>query len=170
MAVDRTYRSQDFIAQYLDTDGDDTGTKNAIGDYSSTADIFYFEPTRRAEIARMVIHIRDDGSWRHERYGGISGGLTNGVRIRVSDDDGVVINLDGGVAIKTNASWGRVCYDVRIDTVGAGQTMLSSRWTFMKSGIPIALDPDRGEKLEVVLNDDLSALEEHYFMVQGRYA
>lgn len=161
-------RLEDFIAQMLDDDGDGTGETNASANYSSAEEIFFFKPTRHALIARMIVHVRDGGAWRAERYGSI-GTLSTGVGVRVSNDDGVVINLDGGERIKSNAAWGHVCYDIRIETIGPGETFMSVRWTFEKSGIPLALDPDRGEKLEVTLNDNLSQLSEHHFMIQGRY-
>ena len=41
------------------------------------------------------------------------------------------------------------------------------RWTFAKSGAPIRLDGAKNARLEVLLNDDLTGLVDHHFVVQG---
>jgi hypothetical protein len=51
----------------------------------------------------------------------------------------------------------------------AGDEMLQVRWTFAKSGAQLRLNGNNNERLEVVLDDDLDGLIEHYFMVQGVY-
>lgn len=161
-----------YLYRFLDTDGDGTGTKNAIGDYSDTGDgetIFYIAPPENQvyEIARILPSVKDAGSFDSGNYGnGIS--LSNGVVIRVSDADGVLVDLTDGNPIITNADWATLCYDVDISSFGSGNEYLHARWTFSKAGQPIKLYGDAGHKLEVVLHDDFSDLVSHYFMVQGK--
>jgi hypothetical protein len=158
-----------IINRYLDTNGDGTGTKNANGNYSSVADIFYIQPPAgsRYEINRMIVTVQDTGAQRAEYYGALGTALTNGITVREQNDDGTFNNLTDGITIKTNAGWGSICYDVDLKSWGAGDSMLLVRWTFRNAGDPIQLNGNSNDRLEVVLNDDLSGLVAHYFMVQG---
>ena len=161
-----------YLYRFLDTDGDGTGTKTAVGDYSddpgSGVEIFYIAPPANTvyEIARIIPHVVDAGTFDSGSYGnGID--LTNGIVIRISDSSGVLVDLTDDLPVITNTDWGRLCYDVTRSTFGTGNEYLHARWTFAKSGQPVRLVGDSGHKLEVVLNDDFSDLVEQYFMVQG---
>ena len=161
------------IFQYLASTGKgaSTGGTNAIGDYStgtgSSGETFIIQPPADEDwrIERMMIHIQDTGVFAAEEYGSTSA-LTNGVAVRVETDTGTVYDLTD-VTVKTNAQWGRQCYDTRIDTWGAGDEFLSARWTFGKAGYPIRLDGTNGERLAVYLQDDMSNLVAHSFFVNG---
>ncbi len=83
------------------------------------------------------------------------------------DAGGVVKDLTDGLPIKSNAAWGRVCYDIDISTFGTGDNFVECRWTFAKSGKFLELNGQAGEWLEAYLSDDLSGLVSHTFMVQG---
>lgn len=168
-----------IFTRHLDTDGDGTGTKNAIGDYSSTEEIFYIQPssTQVFRITRMMVLVRGDkNSFYTDSYGSRTS-LTNGIVVRTHDDSGILINLTDNVPVKTNGNWGRFCYDSEVYPANTGNTdtYLRVRWTFEKSGYPIRLDGSNNERLEVVLNDDFSLnsggsnseLVEHYFVAQG---
>lgn len=163
-----TGQTRQSLSRFLDLDGDGTGTKNAIGDYS-TADTLYIQPAAGTvyRIERMLVSIEDGVGMRAERYGGLAAALTNGVTVRVADDSGTILDLTDGLPIKSNAGWGSYCYDVDIKAWGAGNELLLVRWTFAKAGVPLRLDGDNNERLEVILNDDMTGLVSHYFMVQG---
>ncbi len=158
-----------IINQYLDTNGDGTGTIDAIGDYSSAEEIFYIEPavTEKFLLTRLIVTVEDGQGMRAERYGALASALTNGITVRVSNDSGVIVSLDGGVPVKANAEWGRLCYDVDVKSWGAGNELLLVRWTFEKTGDVLTIDGGLDHKLEVVLNDDFTGLVHQYFMVQG---
>ena len=153
------------IYQYLATS---TGGTNAIADYS-TGMSFAITPTSTQDfrIERMMIHIQDTGAFAAEEYGNLGSALTNGVKIRVMNSTGVKYDLTGDLPVKTNAQWGRQCYDVRIDTWGVGDEFLSARWTFSKGGYPLRLDGTKGEYLEAYLTDTCTGLNEHNFYVNG---
>ncbi len=153
------------IYEYLDTNGDGTGTINVNGDYSSAAEDFYYQATVTSNIARLIVIIEDSGSFTAENYGGIST-LSNGMRLFLEDSDSnSEIALDGGSAIKSNAHWGGLCYDVDRKSWGAGNDFLLVRFSFDKAGACLCLDA--GEKIILRANDDLSGLILHQFMIQG---
>jgi hypothetical protein len=151
--------------QHLDTNGDGTGTLNANVNGTTPVE-FYIEAADNdvLELHRIIIHIADNGSIQPHTYGALAA-LTNGVKVTVVDADDNV--LQGGViTVKANAEWGRVCFDVEIQDRGAGSDgYVNVRWTFAKAGVPLRLRD--GEKFVVTIQDDLTGLLEHYFMVQG---
>lgn len=165
------------IYQYLATS---TGGINAVGDYSTGAGgssgmSFYIKPTSTQDfrIERMMVHVQDTGAFAAEEYGAMTA-LTNGVQVRVRTStgtpgalDGITHDLTGTLPVKTNAQWGRQCYDVRVDTWAAGDEFLSARWTFSKGGYPLRLDGTLGQYLEVHLQDSTTGLNEHNFYVNG---
>lgn len=168
----RSIRVDQAIFRYLDTIGDGSGTKRAIGDYSVGATQFGHNAvggaaTGRVDIHRLMVFIRDSGNFRADTYGALPT-LTNGIEIEVQDRQGkVLVDLTDGVPIKSNAQWSRVCFDSLLQNYGAapGDSYVSVRWTFTRSGSPLALKS--GDRFIVKLNDDLTGLIDHTFMVQG---
>jgi len=79
----------------------------------------------------------------------------------------VLCNLSDNDPVKSNAHWGRHCYDIDVKSWGNTPTneLLVGRWTFEKCGQPVVLQPD--EKIKIVLNDDLTGLIAHHFQIQG---
>jgi hypothetical protein len=158
-----------YLYRNLDTNGDGTGSKDATGDYSSTAAVFYIQPPTEKIylIERMIVHVEDSGSFDSGAYGnGIT--LTNGIVVRISDDSGVIVDLTDGMPILSNGSWVRQCYDVQVHPFGSGNEHMGVRWTFRKAGQPLKLVGEKTQKLEIVLNDNFSGLVGHQFQIQGR--
>ena len=161
------------IYQFLATTGKGASTDgtNAIFDYStsggSSGEIFKIQPPAGEAyfINRLMVHIQDDGAFSAGEYGSTAA-LTNGVQVRVQTDTGTLHDLTD-VTVKTNAQWGRQCYDTRVDEWGAGDEFLSARWSFVKNGYPIRLNGDNNERLEVYLQDDMTDLVAHNFYVNG---
>ena len=160
---------------YLDTNGDGTGTKNAVGDYSSAAELFKVTAnsadrtearTDTLRIHRMMVSIEDATAPDADGYGGGSA-LTNGVTIGIYNNSDVLrVNLTDGITIKTNAEWGRLAGpDAVPQTYGTGINYVTVRWSFDKFGGPIELKG--GESLGVSLNDSFTFLTGHYFVAQG---
>ncbi len=166
----RKKRAQALLFRLLDTNGDGTGTKAVTGNHSGAAEIYYIQPPagKTFIIARMLVSIEDTASMRADRYGDLGAALTNGLVLRVQDDNGTIIDLTDGLPIQTNAHWGRFCYDVDIKTWGAGNELLVARWTFAKAGVEgIVLRGSKNERLELVANDDFTGLINHAFYVNG---
>lgn len=159
-----------IISRFLDTDGDGTGTKNANGNYSGAAEEFFIAPDEGEDwtITRMLVNIADEAVMQAEEYGNLGAALTNGVKVEVHNDSGLVYSLtDPNYPVKTNAGWAAYMFDVHLLTWGSGDELLNGRWTFAKSGVPVRLRSRFGEKLVVTVNDNLTGLLNHQFLVQG---
>jgi hypothetical protein len=158
-----------IFVRYVDTIGDGSGDKQAIGDYSGTSEtVFKFAPGagQVARVHRLMLQVEDVGTFDSAKYGnGIT--LANGISIATHDSTSELIDLTDGLPIKTNADWGRICYDVSVLTFGQGNEHLIARWTFSKAGAPLRLDGDLGQYLGITLSDDFSGLVAHTFCLQG---
>ena len=157
-----------LLYQYLDVDGDGTGVFNAVGNYAAAAEDFYIQPPVDTlyVIHRMIIHIHDGAAFSAEKYGALAV-LTNGVSVTVKQVSPAVdlVDLTAREPIVSNAEWGALCFDVDLASYGQGDVYLNVRWTFSKAGQPIVLNDN--QRLAVTVNDDLTGLIGHKFMVQG---
>lgn len=158
-----------MFTRFLDTNGDGSGTKNANVDGSGTPQVFKIVPTRSIAIARMIVHIEDAGAIAGGNYGAVAA-LANGVEVGIYtvDGDALVTDLLDGLDVQTNAQWARFCYDVSNITFASGNNYVNVRWTFAKSGAAVNVTPDK--YFAVTVNDNLTGLVDHTFIVQGRYA
>jgi len=93
--------------------------------------------------------------------------VANGVRLYVANDQGELNDLMDGGAITTSAEWAEYCFDANSKAWGAGNEFLTVRWTFTKAGVPIRLDGNKRERLAILIQDDLTGLAAHEFVVQG---
>lgn len=160
------------LFRYLDTNGDGTGTKQAIQNYSAAGlgpKTFYIKPPTGLiyVINRMVVYWQDAISWRSDHYGKLGAALTKGIRVYIRSDKADPIELTDGLPIKTNGNWKRLCHDAPESGYGAGDDDTSARWTFRHSGRPLVLRGDRGDRMDIDINDNLSGLSDQTFMVQG---
>lgn len=130
--------------------------------------LFYLLPAAGETffVTRILMNLRDSAV-NADDYGAISGGLTNGITVKVFQGSTEIADLTDGVAIQTSGDWARVCYDSNIYTWGAGDVFQGARWTFEKHGESLRLDGSQSEKLVVTCNDDLDGLVNHYFVAQG---
>ena len=158
------------IFQLLSSNGDGTGTTNAIGDYSSTPlslRLQLNEP-ELVKIRRMIVKVQDDGTFDAELYGnGIT--LTNGIRMYHRNKTNDILEEITAFPIKSTGDWAGHCYDVNHFTFGTGDEIISVRWTFANSGLDLIVNFAEGEYIEILLNDDFTGLVEHKFQVQGYY-
>ena len=117
-------------------------------------------------ISRIIVSIIDT-KFSAQDYG-TPGPLTNGITLKHhNDDDSVKLDFLDGETIKTTSAWSAECHDATLKTWGAGQELISVRWTFTKDdkGDPVILFP--GEYLELTSNDDMSHLIDHRVKVRG---
>ena len=154
---------------YLKDESDGT-TIQANGNYATVPAKFSIQcPTDSDdsyEINRVIIFIKDTQGIDADKYGnGIT--LANGIEVEHIASDGATVkdDLTGGLPIKSNGDWARLCYDVQLLEFGTGNEIVSVRWTLEKTGKPLILGP--GEYLRFTLSDDFSGLIEHTFNVQG---
>jgi hypothetical protein len=154
--------------RFLSDDGTTTGEKNIVGDYSSASETFYVQADIGTffVLSRIIVSIEDSGSFDSGRYGN-GGTLTNGIQIKVSRPNSTDSDLTDGLPVFTNGQWAKLCHDVDLKNFGAGNEWLTVRWTLKHCGIPIVLNGDENEALQVIVNDDFTHLISHRFMVQG---
>lgn len=160
---------QEQIYQLLSTNGDGTGDVLAIGDYSSEmVEFFVTNPSRSLHISTMTIVIRDVGLFAQDRYGTLVE-LTKGIRVNIKNDKSeIILDMTGGIAIKSNAAWSIMAFDTSPLPQGPGDGFFSVRWAFNReSGSDIILLP--GHRLSVELNDSFIGLIIHIFFVHGTF-
>lgn len=158
------------IFKLLSSNGDGTGTTNAIGDYSVTPLSLKYGPssTEDVEIGRMIVKIEDAGTFDADKYGN-NITLTNGIRCYVKDSSDAVIEEITAFPIISSGDWAGHCHDVTLHSFGTGNNVLTVRWTFSRSGHPIELHLTNGQYFEIYLNDDFTGLIEHRFQIQGYF-
>ena len=143
---------------------------NMAVDGSGTPVIFAVNPlpNQSGDMVRVICSITDNSDMDFESFGGISGGLTNGVVLRVNNGDGTYRNIAN---FKTNGAIELYAYDARYFTNNGGGTRgFSARMSWGsqgKHGAVIRLDGSLGEALEMVVQDDLTPLIAHYWIAQG---
>lgn len=145
------------------------GSNNINVDASATAQYAFIKPEigETYKLHRVIISIGDTAGMLADEYGNLGAALTNGISLKRYRDGVEKQDYMDGVPIKTNAAWGALCYDVDLKTWGAGPELLVVRWTFSKSGSPITLKGRKLDELRLEVNDDLSGLTDHRFMIQG---
>ena len=158
-----------MLIKHLDSNGDGTGAINFISDYSSVQGIAKIAPPANKiyRIARFLIEIEDTGGMQAQEYGNLGGPLTNGVATGVSKSEKELLRITENHAIKTNAQWAMLCYDVDVKSWGAGNDLLAARFTFKKFGEPLTLNGRSGDYLWVTFDDNLVGLITHHFVAQG---
>lgn len=159
-----------LLTQYLDLDGDGTGTTNAVGDYT-TPDDFYLEvqtdaPSPILDIYTLLVTIKDATGFTAEKYGDLTA-LTNGITLDHKDGAAVIHDFTP-VAIKTNGDWLSYVYDSKVILWGAANDILTVKWDFTeKTGRPLRLI--EGESLVATLSDNMTGLITQTFLARGHY-
>ena len=145
-------------------------TTNMAVDGSSTTQIFQIGPTGPGstaitDVTRIIGHMLDSTAMDDGKFGGMSA-LTNGIVLR--KNDGVITNLWNA---KTNADLALLCYEFSYsDKAPGGQFGCSFRNTYAgqgNHGVVIELLP--GEFLELLVQDDLTDLDEFTMLAQGHF-
>lgn len=121
-------------------------------------------------ITRLVVHYEDNGTWSSEKFGSIAGGLTNGIKVAIQNAAGDTdkVLLTSLHTVKANSNWSGVCYDSKIESVGAGNSFLSARWSFFKDTEGAGLYLHSDDRLAFIVDDDLSSLVEMSVHVRGQ--
>ena len=121
-------------------------------------------PGERFQITRLLITMLDQTAMDLAKFGGITA-LTNGVVIRGF--------IDGAYRTYThwqaNSDLADDMYDVNFpDKAPAGFYSLAGRWTFTNGQFVVDLDGDNNDYLEVLIQDDLTDLDDFNIKGQGR--
>lgn len=179
------------LTRYLSDDGTEMGLKNVNLNYLPPAGgigptPYFIQPPQGQVyvVERLTVTIVFTlGNDRADNYGGIVGGLANGMLMAVQSFDGAaatdIVDLLDGIPVLSHGGWGGVCWDVLnpLPSPGAGNdSTFMARWSFFKAGQPIRLrgqrnalptTADPAERLTLVGRDDLTTLVAHRFMAQG---
>lgn len=178
MALQAPPTAQKLVGRFLSIGNSGVSDdKNLIGDYSDAGlgitEAWVQPPDGCVWVVnRMMINIRDTGSFDADNYGN-NITLTNGIAMKVMGPDpdnpeGPEIEyLDAAdkEPILTNAGWGILCYDIKISSFGSGDEYLHGRWTFARYGKPLVLST--GVRFVMYLHDDFSGLVNHTFLMEG---
>lgn len=118
------------------------------------------------DIVRIIGQIIDSTSMDDTTFGGIVGGLTNGCVLRY--EDGEEKNIFN---IKTNGEIALRMYDTAYaDKRPSGSFGFKFRRTFGgqgKNGVVIRLTAIHGDSLKLIIQDDLTGLDDFYIVAQG---
>ncbi len=122
--------------------------------------------SRPAAIARTLWSILDAGPTANT-FGGIAGGITNGLLIELVDNADVVqFDFFDGETVKKNHQFGLLAGVDWVVLAGPGDAF-TVRWTLAKAGKELRLPP--GFKLRVTVQDDLTPIDSMTVMLQGYY-
>ncbi len=161
----RFVRPTDFIMEFFRNGG---GSMEMAVDGSITPVEFEWkneEPIKNAVCARLLWDILD-GSPTTTKFGGIIGGLTNGVLMQLVDAaDAVVLDFTDGDPIKQNHQFARMVGTDWALTIGAGVDAVNVRWSLFKTGKELLVPP--GFKLRVTIRDDLTTVDSMSVSMQG---
>jgi hypothetical protein len=150
---------------FFTSGGDGTGNKNLNGNYITPTDFFY-EANTRFEIYQFLITVSDNASFNQLDYGGIVGGLINGISFLLEFSFGGEVPILTAEPIKYNYEWYEVATDVKLTTfAGLSQTLQVIVDLPRSFGRPLTLDP--GDKVIVRLNDNFTGLVSHTFRLHG---
>ena len=145
-------------------------TTNMAVDGSVTTQIFQIGPTGPGstavtEVTRIMGHLLDSTAMDDGKFGGITA-LTKGIVLR--KNDGVISNLWNA---KTNADLALICYNFNYsEKAPGGQFGANFRNTYAGQGAHgVVLELLPGEYLEVLIQDDLTGLDEFTMMAQGHF-
>ncbi len=142
----------------------DLTVDGSINEQVFTITNFFNEPI---DITRMIWHCTDNVAMDDEKFCGLTS-LTRGLSLRKKDVDGNYTNYWN---VKSNGQWGELAFDKTYDDKApAGFYGFTSRLTYggqSKHGVVIRLDTN--ESIELIVQDDLTALERGVLMVEGHF-
>jgi hypothetical protein len=145
-------------------------TTNMAVDGSSATQTFQIGPVGAGsvdivDVTRIMGHILDSTVMDDGKFGGITA-LTNGVVLR--HNNSVIHNIWN---VKTNADLALLCYDFRYaDNAPGGQYACNFRNTYGGQGAHgVVLELQPGDFLEILIQDDLTGLDDFKMMAQGHF-
>jgi hypothetical protein len=168
----RTGAQHRLVFQYLDTLGTGAGGKNAVSDYSSTADTFFISPDSgfAFRVWQLVLYVRDDTIPTPEVYGGMDTALTNGILVEQykASVDSPILDLTDGIRIKRNDDFQQLTGVQRSYQAVTKDSSVTVTFDFVNTfGQAMRLSGTDGDELRVIVADDFTHLVEHRFFVRG---
>ncbi len=156
--------------EFLDTNGDGTGIRNAIGDFSSSpVDFFYTRPAGsdgNLFLNSFVIHLQSPVKVSASGYGDSMNPLPNGISLFIRDKAAVTVrDFTPGIPVKTNSDWSRYGGRTSIEPYSGGDYFFKATFRAVSPDEPILLPPEHS--MGLTLNDDFSGLISQTFFLGG---
>ncbi len=157
---------------FLDTNGDGTGVKNAIGDYSASPVDFKYTRPKGSEgdlfINSLVIHLQSPVKINAQGYGASMAPLINGIQLFAENSSTVTIHdFTSGIPIKTNSDWNRFGGKTNVDPYSGGDYFFKASFRAVPPAEPFFLIPEHS--IGLTLNDDFTGLINHTFFIEGDF-
>lgn len=153
---------------FLSSNGLQTGTIDAIGNYSASPTDFYYTASARFEIYSLIVNISDSSKFNQVFYGGMAAGLTNGIKFFADIGGGIELPLlrSEVVPVKQNFQWLSIASRADLTSFDGTAQTLSVYFNILDSyGRTFQLDA--GQTFIVRLNDDFTGLTGHTFILRG---
>jgi hypothetical protein len=144
-------------------------TNMAVSGTLASPQIFEVDPPDGTiwQLTRIMHSITDQTAMDDAKFGGITA-LTNGVCLRATTASGRTVVFANW---KSNYDMKLDMYDVDYSTKSpSGFFGLNGRWTFTRAEVIAELDGDASpiQKMEVLVQDNLTGLDTFYMRAQGR--
>lgn len=156
-------RPEDFIAKFLVQDGD-TNTDLSVDGSSTPVNFDYLIPDDESFLLSRLLFRLEDTAIAMTKFGGIAA-LTNGITIKIlgTDLDNTKFDAFNGATIKKNDDFALIAGESIL--LGAGTDAFMVRYTLLKSGALMRIDG--GERVRIVVADNLTGITEFHVTVQG---
>jgi hypothetical protein len=117
-------------------------------------------------LTRVIVSITDATAMDDAEFGGLGTTLTNGVTLRENKSSGTYSTITNW---KNNGQMAEDMFNVEYVTrsLPAGSYGLRGRFTFTNAGAIIKLNGSTGDKLEILIQDDLTGLLTFTMKAQG---
>jgi hypothetical protein len=155
--------------RFLTTDNTAAGPRELTVNGSVTPVRFRFGPPagQKWGMTNVISAVSDNANFTQTDFGAIPGGLTNGLAVYLNSG-GVDVDIFAGQRIRFNYDWATLPATLNLTTwAGPSQTLVANFNTFESSGQYVILNGDTQDKLEVVVQDDLTSLVA--FRIVARY-
>lgn len=142
--------------------------KTEVGSLSSPV-VYKVQPPANEiwHVLRIIIAMADGSAMDNSGFGSIANGIANGVVIRTVVN-GVNRTLTNW---KTNGDMKEDMFDVNFtDKAGGGNFGLEGRWTFAREGVISILNGSSSDRLEILVQDDLTDLIDFQIKLKGHIA
>lgn len=143
------------------------GRFNANVNGSVTTQVFHAKPPSGSvwDIVKMCVQLVDDAAMDYTKFAGIAA-LTNGCVLRKRDG-----NYDNIGNVKRNGDFSLFgCYNEIVEKTGGGEYAFNSICQFggqSNAGVTIRLDGSQGDEIELLIQDDLTAISNVYVVLIG---
>ncbi len=140
--------------------GDEDQKTNSVAYSPASPGIFFIEPDPGTIMVIYEIHLSiSDTNVAPTRWGGIVGGLTDGLRVVLREGSTEITDILAGRAFQQNKGLSAFASRFQSLTFGIGAEQLVATWSMAALGGVVTLDGDIDENLAILVQDDITALD-----------